>query len=96
MKRHNDYRLGEVLKSFQQQPNLEPKLILEKVKEFWQVELGEYIPRQTKTITVAQHKLYIRLDSSVLKDELRFQKNDLITKINGYLGQNYLQDIIFH
>lgn len=96
MKRHNDYRLGEVLKTLQQQPNLEPKLILEKIKTWWQSEMGEYILRQTKTLSVSQHKLYVRLDSSVLKDEMRFQKKDLVNKINSYLDYPYIQDIIFH
>lgn len=96
MKRHNDYRLSELLQKFRQQPQLESRIVGEKVKEFWATELGEYIPRQTKTITVNHHKLYIRIDSSVLKEELRFKQEELISRINLFLGEDYIQDIIFH
>lgn len=96
MKRHNDYKLSEILGKLQQEPKLEPKLILEKVKDFWAHELGEYIPRQTKELDINHHKLFVRIDSSTLKDELRFKKSALIARINEYLGQPYLEDMVIH
>ncbi len=65
-----------------------------KVQEAWVKTMGENIQKYTYNVEFKNGKMYIKLKSSVLKEELIFEKNKVIKLINQELGKEYVKEII--
>ena len=63
--------------------------------ESWEKILGPYIAGKTEKIELKKGKLYIKLNSAALRNELSVSKSKLIIKLNDFLEKKVIQDIIF-
>ena len=54
----------------------------------WKAIVGETIAQHTQPEDIKFDKLYIRVDSPVWRNELIFQKGQLLEKINQRLSKN--------
>jgi len=61
----------------------------------WEKILGPYIAGKTEKVELKKGKLYIKLTSAALRNELSVSKTTLIVKLNEFLGKEVIQDIIF-
>ena len=67
-----------------------------RVQEAWVKTMGENIQKYTYSVKFKRGILYIKLKSSVLKEELIFEKNKVITLINKELGKEYVKELVFN
>ena len=65
-----------------------------KVQEAWIKTMGENIQKYTYKVIYKKGILYVKLKSSVLKEELTFEKTKVIKLINKELGKEYLKDLV--
>ena len=65
-----------------------------KVQEAWIKTMGENIQKYTYRVMYKKGILYVKLKSSVLKEELTFEKTKVIKLINEELGKEYLKDLV--
>ncbi|MDD2198696.1 MAG: DUF721 domain-containing protein [Bacteroidales bacterium] len=61
----------------------------------WSEVVGTIIAKKTKQIEIRNRKLYISLNSSVVRNELMQLKPDLIRRLNEETGSNTITDIFF-
>jgi hypothetical protein len=66
-----------------------------KVTENWQEIVGNTIFQHTERIDVKLPKIFLKINNSTLKDLLHFESHLMIAKINNYLGENLVKEIIF-
>ena len=64
-----------------------------KVQEAWTETMGKNINRYISKVYYKKGVLFIKLKSSVLKEELKFEKNKVIKLINRKLGKEYIKDL---
>ena len=64
-----------------------------KVIEAWNKIMGKNIQNYTYKVYYRKGILYIKLKSSVLKEELNFEKSKVIDLINQELGKVYIKDL---
>ena len=67
-----------------------------RVQEAWVNTMGENIQKYTYSVKFKRGVLYIKLKSSVLKEELIFEKNKVITLINKELGKEYVKELVLN
>ena len=67
-----------------------------RVQEAWVKTMGENIQKYTYSVKFKRGILYIKLKSSVLKEELIFEKNKVIKLINTELGKKYVKDLVLN
>ena len=67
-----------------------------RVQEAWVKTMGENIQKYTYSVKFKKGILYIKLKSSVLKEELIFEKNKVIKLINTELGKEYVKDLVLN
>ena len=67
-----------------------------RVQEAWVKTMGENIQKYTYGVKFKRGILYIKLKSSVLKEELIFEKNKVIKLINKELGKEYVKDLVLN
>jgi len=64
-----------------------------KVQDAWGKTMGKNIQKYTYKVYYKKGVLYVKLKSSVLKEELTFEKVKIIKLINNELGKEYIKDM---
>ncbi|MDG2475851.1 MAG: DUF721 domain-containing protein [Flavobacteriaceae bacterium] len=64
-----------------------------KVQDAWVKTMGKNIQKYTFKVYYKKGTLYVKLKSSVLKEELTFEKTKVINLINQELGKEYIKEL---
>ena len=62
----------------------------------WAEVMGENIQKYIYNVKYKRGILFIKLKSSVLKEELIFEKNKVIKLINQELGKEYVKELVLN
>jgi ATP-dependent Zn protease len=62
--------------------------------EAWQKTLGDNVLRRTENIQIRDRKIYVKIESSALKNELLMNKTNVLFNLNKYAGGDLIDDII--
>ena len=65
-----------------------------KVQDAWKKTMGKNIQKYTIKVVYKKGILYIKLKSSVLKEELKYEKLKVIKLMNIELGKEYIKDLV--
>jgi len=95
MKRSNVQILSEVLNDFfSENPIVFEKLAENRLIHAWETALGKAVSRYTENLYIKNKTLYVRLSSSVLRNELSMCRSDLIAKLNKEAGMDVINQIV--
>lgn len=94
MKRTNTQTLGEVIKEYFKALGLDKKMKEISVINRWEEIIGRQVARATKDIFIEKSVLYLKIDSSVIKNEILMLKKGLIKKINDEAEIVIITDIV--
>jgi len=90
-KRHNDHQsIGDVLKDFVSHNKLDKGINQVEVENIWASTMGPAIVKYTDAIKLKNTTLFVKLSSSVLREELSYG----VTKIKDNLNQELKRDLI--
>ncbi len=94
MERRREKRIGSLLDEFVRSNNLQKGLAEYRIEKSWSELLGRNIAMATKSLYIRERKLFVKLHSSVLRNELALIKQDLIRRLNESAGSEVIEDII--
>lgn len=61
----------------------------------WPEMMGPAVAHRTKDIFIRDKKLFIRVESSVIKNELLMMRSNIIDAMNTKAGSTVIEEIIF-
>ena len=94
-KRNNEnLSISDVLKEFVETNKLEKGLDKVNVRDAWTSLMGNGVNNYTTEISLERDTLYVQLSSSVLREELSYGKEKIITMINEELGKDVVKKLI--
>ena len=94
-KRFNEENsIADVLKQFIVQNKLESGIDVVNVREAWQNVMGNGVNNYTTEIQLKGNTLYVALSSAVLREELSYGKDKIITMINEELRKELVKHLI--
>lgn len=94
-KRTNDFlNLSEVLNDFKNANKLTNGLDKVNIREAWANLMGRGVTNYTDAVEFKRDTLYIRLSSSVLREELSYGKEKIIKMLNEELGKNLIKKLV--
>lgn len=94
-KRHGEeVSIKDVLKSFVSENKLDKGLQQVQVVDVWNNLMGPAIVKYTNSVKLNRNKLYVELSSSVLREELSYGKQKIITLMNEELGEEIIKEIV--
>ena len=96
MRKHNNYKIGDVIRKLMKNPKLANKLEKLDALEAWEEIIGKQICNYVKDQRINKGILYIKLKSSVIRNELSYKKSELITEINQKIGKKLIIDIVLN
>ncbi|MFH4967129.1 DUF721 domain-containing protein [Gaetbulibacter sp. M240] len=94
-KRNNEHlSISDVLKEFVETNNLEKGLDKIHVADAWSDLMGNGVNNYTTEIILKSDTLYVKLSSSVLREELSYGKQKIIDMLNESLGKPLIKKLI--
>jgi hypothetical protein len=95
VKRNNEHiSIADALKEFVETNKLEKGLNKVNVADAWANLMGNGVNNYTTSITLERDTLYVQLSSSVLREELSYGKEKIITMINEELGKEIIKKLV--
>lgn len=95
MGRTNDRSLKEAIEQMLHVYKLRKKFDETSLIVAWPEMMGKAIANRTKDIFIRDRKLFIRLESSVIKNDLMMMRSNIIEKMNERAGSSIIDEIIF-
>jgi hypothetical protein len=65
-----------------------------RVKSIWKEVTGTYVTNATTEITIHESKLYVSINSSIIRSELLLIRKELVKRINQKIGRRFINEII--
>ena len=94
-KRHNEnLSLGDVLKEFVSTNKLQEGLYKVEIKDAWKNLMGNGVNSYNTSVQLKRDTLYVQLSSSVLREELSYGKEKIITMLNEALGKELIKTLV--
>jgi len=90
----NMRKLSSVIKKIVSNPKISDKLENLRIIEIWNEILGNNLQKYIIDSKVYNRKLFVKIKSSTLRNELGFKKTDLINQINKRFGKKIIDEII--
>ena len=87
-------QIGEAVKQFVNKSRLKDGLRVVQIEIVWEEIMGKTIAKYTDKIQVINNKLFITTTVAPLKNELLYQKNQIINRINEAMGEKVITDVV--
>lgn len=92
----SEYSLGDAMKKFLRSSKLHGDIQAMQITDLWEQLMGKTIARYTDSIKIYGNKLYISTKVAPLKQELLFQKENIILRVNEALRENVIKEVIIN
>ncbi len=90
----NESSISEILKEFINVNKLEHGITKIDVENSWKTLMGNGVNSYTQEVVLKGSTLYVKLSSAVLREELSYGKQKIISMINEDLGKEIIKDLI--
>ena len=94
MRRSKTISLAEALNDYVKEMNIGEKLSEVSVINSWEEIVGKAISSRTTKIYIKDHKLFVHLSSSVVRNELLMLRETLREKLNKVAGSEVIKEIV--
>ncbi len=90
----NESSIADVLQQFIHQNRLEAGMDKIDVEQAWKNLMGNGVNSYTQEVILKGSTLYVKLTSAVLREELGYGKQKIITMLNEELRKEVVKDIV--
>ncbi len=94
MRHKNNVTLQEALTEMVKTLKLKSGIDEVRIQELWSQLMGAPISKYTKQISFKSGKLYVKVESAPLKQELSFSKEKIKELFNKELGEELIREVI--
>lgn len=95
MRKANDKSLKEAIAQMMQVYKLKRKFDETSIVALWPELMGTPVANRTKEVFIRNKKLFLRIESSVVKNELLIMRSQIIEKINEKAGSELVTEMVF-
>jgi len=87
-------QLGDALKQFIDKSRLKNGIRAVQIESIWEEVMGKTIAKYTDKIEIINQTLFINTAVGPLKNELFYQKDKIIERINEAMGETYIKNVV--
>ncbi|WP_443944665.1 DUF721 domain-containing protein [Pedobacter sp. AW1-32] len=95
MRKPNDVTMKDAISKMLDVYRLRRKFDETSILAIWPEIMGTAIANRTKKLYIHDKKLFIRIESSVIKNELVLVRQGIIQKLNEHAGNEVINEIVF-
>lgn len=89
-----EYSMQDALKQFLKQSRFKSSIQALQIEEIWEKIMGKTIAKYTDKIQIINHTLFISTQVGPLKNELLYQKDKIIERVNEALGEKTIREVV--
>ena len=86
--------LQDAIKQFLDKSRLKQGIQSLRIEDIWEEVMGKTIAKYTDKIQIINHTLYITSTVAPLKNELLYQKEKIIERVNEALGEKLVKEVV--
>ena len=90
----SEFSLSEALKEFLNKSKLKGGIQALQIQEAWEKIMGKTIAKYTDKIEIIGSTLFISSTVAPLKNELLYQKEKIIERVNEALGEKVITEVV--
>jgi len=94
MRTKNDITIGQALEMMVDDLKLRSKLNESRIRDGWAEIMGKPIAKYTSSVSLREGKLYIKIDSAPLKQELNYSRDKIKDLFNKELGPDVVKEVV--
>jgi hypothetical protein len=95
MRKANDKLMKEAIEQMLNVYKIKRKFDETSIVAAWPELMGKPVANRTKEIYIYDKKLFLRIESSVVKNEILMLNSQIIEKINERAGSTVVESIVF-
>jgi len=95
MRKANDKSLKEAIEQMLQVYKIKRRFEETGILAAWPELVGKSVANRTKEIYIHDKKMFLRIESSVIKNELMLMRSQIIDKVNDKANEILVEEIIF-
>ena len=89
-----EHSIQDALKQFLKQSRLKGDLQALQIEEIWEKLMGKTISKYTESIKIIHQTLFITTNVAPLKNELVYQKENIIKRVNEAMGETVIKEVV--
>ena len=89
-----EYSLGDAIRKFLDESRIKGDIQAMQIEELWEQIMGKTIARYTDKIQIINDTLIITTQVAPLKQELFYQKEKIIQRVNEAMGQKLINKVV--
>ena len=86
--------MQDAIKQYLQQSRIKGGIQALQIEEVWEQIMGKTIAKYTDKIQIIHQTLFISSTVAQLKNELLYQKDKIIERVNEALGDKVINDVV--
>jgi hypothetical protein len=86
--------IGDALKQFLNTSKLKNGIRAIQIEELWEEIMGKTIARYTEKIKIINQTLFIHTHVGPLRNELMYQKDKIIERVNEAMGEKIINEVV--
>ena len=90
----SEFHIGDAIKGFLHKSRLKNGIRAVQIEEIWEQLMGKTISKYTDKIQIINQKLFIHTSVGPLKNELMYQKQQIIDRVNEAFGEKVISEVI--
>ena len=90
----SEKHLGDAIKGFLNKSHLRNGIRAVQIEQIWEELMGKTIAKYTDKIQIVNQTLFIQTNVGPLKQELMYQKEQIIKRVNEELGENVIKEVV--
>ena len=90
----SEISLQDAIQQFLQKSRLKSGIQAARIEEVWEQLMGKTIAKYTDKIQIINHTLFITTTVAPLKNELLYQKENIIQKVNEVMGEKVISEVV--
>jgi predicted nucleic acid-binding Zn ribbon protein len=87
--------LGDAIREMIEAYGMKGKLSEANLVDSWEEVVGAMISKHTKDLYIKRKKLFVKVDSPALKNELTYNRTTIMESLNEAAGGEIIEEIVF-
>ncbi len=93
-KNHNLIKLGDAISQLFKEEKLDEKYSIFAIRNGWEGIVGTLVAKHTTQINYASGILFVSIDSPVVRNETAYMKEEIIRKVNTFVGKRLIRELV--
>ena len=89
-----EFSMQDAIKQFLKQSRLKSGIQALQIEDVWEQIMGKTIAKYTDKIQIINQTLFISSSVAPLKNELLYQKEKIIERVNEALGEKIIKEVV--